>query len=131
MDADVVVGERERFVWHDVADGRHVTADAVAVRVDGTCGIGPGTVAIEALRFVRSSPLQDIRMGVVTGHTIEPIAALGVATAPGECRCLEPNGRWVLRRDGAAPGTVARAAEPDDRRSRCELGPGDRQILET
>ena len=55
-----------------------------------------------------------MQLFAVAGHAVELTLALGVASAPGQGRGLEPDRAGVGGGDGATLGAVALAAELDD-----------------
>ena len=113
---------------HRPATGRHVAGDAIARGIDRAAGRGWRAVAAEALRLVKDVCGLGIPVGIVAGHTVESIFALGIATAPRQGGGLKPDRAGVRGGHGAALGAVALPAEPDDRLAVSELGTSDGEV---
>ena len=128
MNPDVVVGER--CMRHRSATGRHVAGDAIARGINRAAGRGCRAMAAEALRLIEGACGLGIAVGIVAGHTVELIFALGVATAPRQGGGLKPDRAGVRGGDGAALGAVALPAEPDDRLAVSELGTSNGEVGE-
>ena len=87
-------------------------------------------MADQALGLVVRLRGHDVSMGVVAGHAIEPVLALGVAAAPCQRRPLEPDRGGVVRFDRLAPGAVTLGTDLDHARAGGQAGTGDCQVGE-